>query len=196
MEKDKETVEERILTEATTLIAERGYTETTTKDIARAAAVSEMTVFRHFGSKPAILQAIMRRYSFEYPLENGLREQLTWELEHDLLLLAQMQYDFNLQNEKAILIRFKESRKILEYGIDVKENPARLKDFFIEYFDEMQRRGKILTADHEKLAIHFMSFNFGLFCNKLMDVYGPITAVTKEEEVRFGAQCFARALQP
>ena len=58
-------------------------------------------------------------------------EQLTRELEHDLVLLARMQYDFNLRNEKAILIRFKESRKLLEYGIDVKQDPTRLKEFFM-----------------------------------------------------------------
>ena len=117
MTKGNESTEEKILAAATSLIADQGFQGTTTKDIAREAGVSEMSVFRHFGSKKAILQAIMRRYSFEYPIENGLREQLTWELEHDLLLLAQMQYTFNLQNEKAILIRFKESKKILLVGL-------------------------------------------------------------------------------
>ena len=195
MKKGNESTEEKILIAATGLIADRGFQGTTTKDIACEAGVSEMSVFRHFGSKKAILQAIMKRYSFEYPIENGLREQLTWELEHDLLLLAQMQYTFNLQNEKAILIRFKESKKILEYGIDVKEDPTRLKKFFVEYFDEMYQKGKVIRADNEKLAIHFMSLNFGIFCNKLMDIYGPVTQISKEEEVRFGARCFARAIQ-
>ena len=137
MEVEKRGTKERILEAATTLIADNGYKETTTKDIAAAAGVSEMSVFRHYGSKQAILADIIRHYSFEYPIENGLREQLTWELEHDLVLLARMQYDFNLRNEKAILIRFKESRKLLEYGIDVKQDPTRLKQFFIDYFDEM-----------------------------------------------------------
>ena len=196
MEVEKRGTKERILEAATTLIVDNGYKETTTKDIAAAAGVSEMSVFRHYGSKQAILADIIRHYSFEYPIENGLREQLTWELEHDLVLLARMQYDFNLRNEKAILIRFKESRKLLEYGIDVKQDPTRLKQFFIDYFDEMYRRGRIVRADNEKLAIHFMSFNFGIFCNKLMDVYGPVSSVSKEEEVLFGAQCFARAIMP
>ncbi|SEI97431.1 transcriptional regulator, TetR family [Propionispira arboris] len=185
---------EKILAAATALIADKGFKETTTRDIATASSVSEMSVFRHFGSKKAILLAIIQHYSFEYPIENGLKEQLTWELDHDILLLAKMQYEFNLKNEKAILIRFKESRKLVEYGIDVKENPTRLKNFLIEYFDEMYRRGKIIKEDNEKLAIHFMSFNFGLFCNKMMDVYGPITLVSKEEEIYFGAQCFARGI--
>ncbi len=194
MKLEKQSTKERILEAATDLIADNGYKETTTKDIAMAAGVSEMSVFRHFGSKHVLLDAIIQHYSFEYPIEHGLREQLTWELEHDLVLLARMQYDFNLRNEKAILIRFKESRTLLAYGIDVKQDPTRLKEFFVEYFDEMYRLGKIVQADNEKLAIHFMSFNFGIFCNKLMDVYGPVSSVSKEEEVLFGAQCFARAI--
>lgn len=194
MKLEKQSTKERILEAATDLIADNGYKETTTKDIAMAAGVSEMSVFRHFGSKHVLLDAIIQHYSFEYPIEHGLREQLTWELEHDLVLLARMQYDFNLRNEKAILIRFKESRTLLAYGIDVKQDPTRLKEFFVEYFDEMYRLGKIVQADNEKLAIHFMSFNFGIFCNKLMDVYGPVSSVSKEEKVLFGAQCFARAI--
>ena len=194
MQTENVSTREKIIDAATILIADKGFKETTTRDIATASGLSEMSVFRHFGSKKAILMAIIQHYSFEYPIENGLKEQLTWELEHDILLLAKMQYEFNLKNEKAILIRFKESRKLVEYGIDVKENPTRLKKFLIEYFDEMYRRGKIIKEDNEKLAIHFMSFNFGLFCNKMMDVYGPITLVPKEEEIYFGAQCFARGI--
>jgi len=194
MQTENVSTREKIIDAATILIADKGFKETTTRDIATASGLSEMSVFRHFGSKKAILMAIIQHYSFEYPIENGLKEQLTWELDHDILLLAKMQYEFNLKNEKAILIRFKESRKLVEYGIDVKENPTRLKNFLIEYFDEMYRRGKIIKEDNEKLAIHFMSFNFGLFCNKMMDVYGPITLVPKEEEIYFGAQCFARGI--
>lgn len=194
MQTENVSTREKIIDAATILIADKGFKETTTRDIATASGLSEMSVFRHFGSKKAILMAIIQHYSFEYPIENGLKEQLTWELEHDILLLAKMQYEFNLKNEKAILIRFKESRKLVEYGIDVKENPTRLKKFLIEYFDEMYRRGKIIKEDNEKLAIHFMSFNFGLFCNKMMDVYGPITLVPKEEEIYFGAECFARGI--
>lgn len=77
--------------------------------------MSEISAFRHFDSKKVILASIMRQYSFDYPVENGFRELLNGELEHDLLLLAEMQYHFNLRNEKAILIRFKESKNSLAF---------------------------------------------------------------------------------
>ena len=55
---------EKILAAATALIADKGFKETTTRDIAAASSVSEMSVFRHFGSKKAILLAIIQHYSF------------------------------------------------------------------------------------------------------------------------------------
>ena len=54
MKKGNESTEEKILIAATGLIADRGFQGTTTKDIAHEAGVSEMSVFRHFGSKKAI----------------------------------------------------------------------------------------------------------------------------------------------
>ncbi len=50
--------ETRILAAAATLIAERGYTATTTSAIAEAAGVNEVTLFRRFGSKAGILRAM------------------------------------------------------------------------------------------------------------------------------------------
>ncbi len=42
---------ERILQAAAELFAEKGYARATTRSIAEAAKVNEVTIFRHFGSK-------------------------------------------------------------------------------------------------------------------------------------------------
>ena len=193
---DKQATRERILEAATDLIAENGYKETTTKDIATKAGVSEMSVFRHFGSKKAILEAVNSRYTFNYPIEHGLKPKIQWDLDKDIYLFAKVQYEHNLKNEKAILIRFKESKKLIEYGIDVKDDPRQMKAFFKWYFDEMYKKGKLIKADNELLAVHFMGMNFGIFCNKMMDVYGAVSEISKEDEIRFGAACFAKSLKP
>ncbi|WP_066078121.1 TetR/AcrR family transcriptional regulator [Pseudoclavibacter albus] len=49
---------ERILGAAVALFGQRGYSATTTKAIAEQASVNEVTLFRHFGSKQGILEAI------------------------------------------------------------------------------------------------------------------------------------------
>ncbi len=53
-------VREKILKAATELYAETGFRGTTTRQIAQLAGVNEVTVFRHFGSKTALLHEAIR----------------------------------------------------------------------------------------------------------------------------------------
>lgn len=54
---------DRILTAASDLFAQRGYKATTTRAIAEAAGVNEVTLFRRFGSKQGILRALGERWA-------------------------------------------------------------------------------------------------------------------------------------
>jgi AcrR family transcriptional regulator len=51
---------EQILATAVSLFSQRGFKGTTTKEIARAAGVSEAMVFRHFENKDALYEAILQ----------------------------------------------------------------------------------------------------------------------------------------
>ncbi len=53
-------VRDKILKAATELYAETGFRGTTTRQIAQLAGVNEITVFRHFGSKTALLHEAIR----------------------------------------------------------------------------------------------------------------------------------------
>jgi AcrR family transcriptional regulator len=61
---------ERLLAAARSLFAERGYAATTTAQLARAAGVAEGTVFHHFASKRALLEAVASEYG------RGLAERM------------------------------------------------------------------------------------------------------------------------
>jgi AcrR family transcriptional regulator len=52
---------ERILTEATRLFSENGYAGTRMSDIASAIGVTKPIVYRHFESKQALFEALVRR---------------------------------------------------------------------------------------------------------------------------------------
>ena len=54
---------EKILDAGLKLFAQRGFTGTTTKDIARSAGVNEVTLFRTFGSKKALFTAVISERS-------------------------------------------------------------------------------------------------------------------------------------
>ncbi|WP_165818505.1 TetR/AcrR family transcriptional regulator [Frankia canadensis] len=52
-----------MLTEAARLFAQRGFTTTTTRDIAAAVGIRQPSLYKHFGSKEAILAALFDRTS-------------------------------------------------------------------------------------------------------------------------------------
>jgi len=53
----------RILRAALEAVAERGYRGATTRLIAQRAGVAELTLFRHFGSKKALVQAALQEFA-------------------------------------------------------------------------------------------------------------------------------------
>ena len=68
--REPERKRERLLAAARRLFAERGYAATTTAQLARAAGVAEGTVFHHFPSKRALLEAVAGEYG------RGLAERM------------------------------------------------------------------------------------------------------------------------
>ncbi|MGF1478349.1 MAG: TetR family transcriptional regulator [Cyanophyceae cyanobacterium] len=59
MSVSRQSARDRLLEAALHLFAQKGVTETTTKEVAEAAQVNEVTLFRHFGSKHGLLLAVM-----------------------------------------------------------------------------------------------------------------------------------------
>jgi len=60
----KPSTEERLLEATLRLISERGYLGATTREIAQEAGVTELTLFRHFGSKEKLFEEVLNRYTF------------------------------------------------------------------------------------------------------------------------------------
>jgi len=60
--REPELKRERLLEAARSLFAERGYAATTTAQLAREAGVAEGTVFHHFASKRALLEAVASEF--------------------------------------------------------------------------------------------------------------------------------------
>src|SRR3972149_3207884 len=64
----------KILEATLKLISQKGYLGTTTREIAREAGVTEVTLFRHFGSKERLFEEVLNRYSFLPRLKELLPE--------------------------------------------------------------------------------------------------------------------------
>jgi AcrR family transcriptional regulator len=71
MNQPKATMRDRILGAAVNVMRERGVTNTTTKEVARAAGVAEGSIYNHFANKTELIAAAMAQVT------SGMREALT-----------------------------------------------------------------------------------------------------------------------
>ncbi|MEW6214974.1 MAG: TetR/AcrR family transcriptional regulator [Nitrospirota bacterium] len=70
----KSFTEKRLLEATLRLISEKGYLGATTREIAQVAGVTELTLFRHFGSKERLFEEVLNRYTFLPKLRELLPE--------------------------------------------------------------------------------------------------------------------------
>ena len=117
-----------ILEASLLLFAEKGYSNTSTKDIARSAQVAEGTIFKHFGSKENLLYA-----SILPILSQSLEDLVPANLKDDREQLA------NLSFAKFL-------RQVLPSRIDFAGNNLKIwKIFLTEYLYQETMRDNLIT---------------------------------------------------
>lgn len=89
---------EQILRTAVSLFSQRGFKGTTTKEIARAAGVSEAMVFRHFENKDALYGAILDTKNCQdgvhrFPWEENEKLQQAIEQKDDFAVFYNIAFD-------------------------------------------------------------------------------------------------------
>lgn len=75
---------QRIIDAAMTLVRDKGYVATTTKEIAKTAGVNECTLFRKFKSKKDIVLQGVGQAEWRAGVTPEIFRQVQWDLEADL----------------------------------------------------------------------------------------------------------------
>ncbi len=154
-----EETRERILVAARDVIGRKGKRGATTREIAEVAGVNEATLFRHFGTKEALLGACAQHFCGHLQLAD-VAAQLSGELAGDLLAMA-----------RVMLARFESLQDIIrwslveqEYDTDIFAQTAwRPQLAILAVLTEFMRRrveaGEV-RGEPQKLAMVFLGLVF------------------------------------
>lgn len=156
---------EKILKAAKMLFSEKGYNETSTKEIAREANVNEVTIFRLFDTKSSLLQEIIANFAFEGNIINKIKDEIKGDIYKDLYIFAHVYYKFLENNIQLYKIQIKE---IAEEG-ETFTNSIRYVAFMREYLQKKKDEGEFRGHPH-MVASSMVTLIFGLFS---FDVYNP-----------------------
>lgn len=174
---------DKILKAALLLMEEKGYQKVSIKEIAQQAEVSEMTVFRHFKTKMGVFEAAMEKFSYIPRFEQLFTNQIVWDLETDLALIAKSYLDLMTKNKSIFLIAIQERSNFPELNEAIAKDTMKLKALIIAYFITMQEKNKMKEIDVEAQAIVFLTTLYGYFSS---------TALWKDHFLHEWEQSFLR----
>ena len=119
---------EQLLKATLKLISEKGYLGATTREIAQEAGVTELTLFRHFGSKERLFEELLKSYTFLPMLKELLPELEGLSCEEALTLIA-TRFLLSLKERKSMV-------KIM-YS-EVTSYPVKIREVYNKFVDEMR----------------------------------------------------------
>lgn len=162
----KPNTDERLLEATLKLISEKGYLRATTKDIAREAGVTEVTLFRHFGSKERLFEEVINKYTFLPSLRDLLSEISEYSDSSENVLYAIGVLFFETLKERKSLI------KIMTSEINI--YPEKIREIYTQFIDEtdrilagyfrsQQKKGMLRQFSPEMAAGVFLGMIFSYF---------------------------------
>jgi AcrR family transcriptional regulator len=110
------------------LISEKGYIGATTREIAHQAGVTELTLFRHFGSKERLFEELLKSYTFLPKLKVLLPELEGLSCEDALMLIA-IRFLNTLKERKSFI-------KILYSEVTI--YPDQVRAVYNKFIDELR----------------------------------------------------------
>jgi AcrR family transcriptional regulator len=120
--------QQKLLDATLELISEKGYLGATTREIAQEAGVTELTLFRHFGSKEKLFEEMLNSYTFLPKLKLLLPEVEGLSYEEALTLIA-MQFLHILKERKSMI-------KIMYSEVTI--YPGKIRKVYSKFLDDMR----------------------------------------------------------
>jgi AcrR family transcriptional regulator len=159
MGQDSENTRQRILEAAARVFAEKGYARATTRLLADAAGVNEVTIFRHFGSKQGLFSAIVEAYAAP-ALNTAMAAQLTGDYRQDLLTMGTHVLGALLERRDAMRLMLCEAEQFPEVREVLAQNPRQLRRGLADYLQRQMAQGQVRPLHAEVAAQAFWGMFF------------------------------------
>lgn len=172
----------------------KGYNPVSVREIAKAVGLSEMTVFRHFPSKYAMLMAAMRRAPYAEMIEDVFTTHVRWELEHDLRHFMRRYMDIAEQRIGIWRIYFSAIGQIDEHSTELVSDVTSFRERLRAYFEEMIRRGHIRQLDSLYVSSLFWNLIFGFVMTLVIGRKRP--GLVRDEYIENAVSVFIGGVAP
>lgn len=178
-------VKENLLQAALKVVSEKGYLGATTREIARAAGVTELTLFRHFGSKQKLFEGLLGRHTFLPKLRELLPGLDSLPYEEALRLIA-TRFLLSLKERKSmvkimhreITLYPEKVRKVYNESIDD------MRTMLAEYFASLRKKGVLRRITPPIAARMFLGMFFSYFRSEEIMQGREITKSQMDRHVR------------
>jgi AcrR family transcriptional regulator len=150
----------RILAATRELFAKKGRRGTTTREIAELAGVNEATLFRHFGNKDAIIEAVAEYYCPVGAVQD-VAGALSGDLQTDLHKLATVLVDRMESVRDLIIASLVEEEADSNLSTAAWRGPSAIRQIVMDYMAK-QVEAERLQGDPLLLARVFMGMIFAL----------------------------------
>lgn len=169
-----EETRQKIISAAAEVGSKVGYSKATTKIIAKAAGVNEVTLFRHFGSKENLFSAAIEQYGGP-ALVPIIQSQFTGDYRTDLTMVGNFFLDIMVARREMLHLMLCESANIPEVRTVLARNPRELRQMLAQYLRSQMEKGVIKEQHPEVLAQAFlgMFFAYAISLNILDEAISP-----------------------
>ncbi|MBN2502412.1 MAG: TetR/AcrR family transcriptional regulator [Anaerolineales bacterium] len=159
---------ERILQAAEELFMEHGYVRSTTRAIAEAAGVNEVTLFRHFGSKRNLMQALVQTHSAIPDFIELVEKRLGDDYRHDLTVLGAAFYQALTERRNALRLMLCEAEEVPEVREIMAQIPGQLRQLTTRYIQKHIDAGMVRDLGAEYMAQAFLGMFFAYIVGSSM----------------------------
>ena len=180
---------QKIIDAAMSLVKDKGYVATTTRDIAQLAGVNECTLFRKFKTKKDIVLNGIEQEKWRGNLTPDVFKNVKWELASDLEMFMTEYMNRITPDFVKLSIGLRAPQLYGESAPLVMKVPQVFLSSLTDYFKEMVNRGKMPEADLECLAMTIFSSTFGYtFLSASFENH--LSPVGREEFIKQSVQTF------